>query len=307
VAAVPRRWRLLGLIALVLVAFTAGGLAMALSRNSATAAGHPRADATALGAQAAARRQAASWVVQQVSRAAVVSCDPLMCSVLQGAGFPASNLLVLRPGDPGPLGSDLVVATAVLRSQFGSRLAAVYAPVVLAAFGTGNAMIDVRAIAPDGATEYLGQFRSDLAARIAAGTQLLRNRKILVSPATRLQLAAGQVDSRLLAMLAPMAALHSLRIAAFGDPAPGAGAGVPVTSVVLTAAGTGATQPTVENTVLHSLRAFLRAQQTPYLPAQIQIVRLAAGRRALRIQFAVPDPLGLLGIGHPVVKIPSKS
>jgi hypothetical protein len=37
---------------------------------------------------AAVRDQAASWVVQQVSRATIVSCDPAMCAALRARGFP---------------------------------------------------------------------------------------------------------------------------------------------------------------------------------------------------------------------------
>ncbi len=53
-----------------------------------------------------------------------------------------------------PLGSDLVVATPALRSQFGARLASVYAPVVIASFGSGAARIDIRAVAADGTAAY---------------------------------------------------------------------------------------------------------------------------------------------------------
>ena len=77
-----------------------------------------------------------------------------MCAALQSAGLPAADLLVLGTATPDPLGADLVVATAAVRSQFGARLAGVYAPVVLARFGTGAAGIDVRVIAPGGAPAY---------------------------------------------------------------------------------------------------------------------------------------------------------
>jgi hypothetical protein len=40
---------------------------------------------------------------------------------------------------------------------------------------------------------------------------------------------------------------------------------------------------------------FLRAQRDPYLAAHIQTMRLAGGQNILRIEFAAPSPLGLLG------------
>ena len=64
---------------------------------------------------------------------------------------PSGNLpWCLGPGAGDPLGSDVVLGTAAVRGLFGSRLAAVYAPEVLAGFGTGPARIDVRIVAPDG-------------------------------------------------------------------------------------------------------------------------------------------------------------
>ena len=90
---------------------------------------------------------------------------------------------MLGPGQGDPLGSDILVATAAVRSQFGSRLASVYAPVVVAAFGTGAARIDVRVEAPDGAAAYRAGLAADVAARKAAGAQILRNAAIEDRPA----------------------------------------------------------------------------------------------------------------------------
>ena len=100
----------------------------------------------------------------QVSRSSVVACDPVMCSALQAQGLPAASLIELSPTADGPLGSAVVVATAAVRSQFGARLTTVYAPTVLAAFGTGTARIEVRVTAPDGAPAYLSSLSSDLTA-----------------------------------------------------------------------------------------------------------------------------------------------
>ena len=107
-------------------------------------------------AATAARAQAAAWVAHQVSTSAISSCDPAMCAALAQHGIAAGNLLVLRPGASDPLGSDVVLATAAVRGMFGSRLADVYAPEVLASFGTGQARVDVRIVAPDGAARLPG-------------------------------------------------------------------------------------------------------------------------------------------------------
>src|ERR1700677_2802948 len=123
-------------------------------------------------ASALARGQAAAWVAQQVSPSAIVSCDPAMCSVLQAHGVPSSQLLVLLLADADPLGSDVVVATSAVRDQFGASLISVYAPEVLASFGSGTARIDIRAIAPDGAQAFEDGLAADQSARTGAGQQL---------------------------------------------------------------------------------------------------------------------------------------
>jgi len=80
------------------------------------------------------RLAAAKWVATQVSTSEIVSCDLEMCGEVQDSGFPAGQLMVLAPTAPDPLGSEVVIATPAIQSQFGIRLATVYAPQVLASF-----------------------------------------------------------------------------------------------------------------------------------------------------------------------------
>ena len=58
---------------------------------------------------------------------------------------------MLKPGRTNPLDSTVIVATPILRSQIGSRLTSVYAPGLLARFGSGSRQIQVRSIALHGA------------------------------------------------------------------------------------------------------------------------------------------------------------
>jgi hypothetical protein len=289
------RWRIVIMAALVAVVFVAGAVTVTLSRPGQRAAGHPGggapAGAGALAAAAAARQQAAGWVATQASADAIVACDPAMCTALQARGVPASRLLVLSPGGADPLGSDLVVATPAVRSEFGPRLAGVYAPAVLAVFGQGAAQIDVRAAAPDGAAAYRAQLATDVRARRADGRLLLHNRHIRVTAAAGTALARGEVDSRLLVTLATLADLHPLDITGFGAPAPGASAGVPLRTAYITAAPPpGARRPAS----LSRLSAVLRAQRPPYLPASVQTVQISPGRAVLKVTYPAPSPLGLL-------------
>lgn len=288
------RWRLAGLIGLVIVVFAAGALTMRLTgRNSPAASGHParRATGGTVAAAAKTRSAAAAWVTTQVSHGAIVACDPVMCNVLRQHGFPAGSTLPISSAANDPLGSAVVIADAAVRNYFGPRLKDEYAPVAIASFGSGTARVQVLVIAADGALAYGKALQADQRARRLTGQELLGNPRITTSPAARADIASGQVDSRLLISLAPLAAqVHQVRIASFSPPAPGAAPGVPLRSVDLAVPnGTDA------SSYLAAARSFLRAQRAPYLASVIEITRLADGSRVLRVGFSAPSPLGLLG------------
>jgi len=273
------------------VALVAVGLGVALSRNGKPGHGTSGTATSGLSASTAARTDAANWIASQVSRATIVACDPVMCSVLQSGGFPSANLEVLRPGALDPLDSDLIVATPVLRSQFGSRLQSVYAPMIISSFGTGAEAVQVRVVASDGAPAYLRQLDSDFAARKSVGRALLDNPKVVTYPSARGPLAAGLVDTRLLTTVSTMSQLYPLRIVAFGDDSPDANPMTPLRSATLVpgTSGTGGSTATLDK-----MRTFLAQQQAPFLPALIQIVRLPSGQAALHFEFTAPSQLGLL-------------
>jgi hypothetical protein len=221
-----------------------------------------------------------------------VACDSLVCSSLATHGFPAGNLTVLKPTAPDPYGSALVIATADIRSQFGSKLSAVYAPEVIASFGSGTSRIDVRVIAPGGPSVQSAALAADLAARKSSGAQLLRNGRITVSSAARGPLAAGLVDSRLLATLAFLAGQQPVDVIGVGGVARGADPGVPTRALYL--AETDAAAHLSSSAYVSALENALHRQSPPYVPLAIQTVRLPDGQSALEIEFAAPSPLGLL-------------
>jgi hypothetical protein len=196
--------------------------------------------------------------------------------------------MTLGPGSGDPLGSAVIVATAAVRSQFGNRLTTVYAPTVIASFGSGSAQIDVRAYAAGGAAAYLAALRADQLARQNIGRKLLHNSHVSALPAAQRQLAAGEVDSRLLITIATLASEGSrVRIVSFGDSGPGAGAGVPLRAAEI------ASPPGAKSSNLQSVLAFLRVQQPPYL-AHTTLTHLADGQQAVQIVYDAPSPLGLL-------------
>jgi hypothetical protein len=287
------RWRLAAVIGLVIVVFAAGALTMRLiGRNSPAASGHPaHPTGGAVAAAAATRSEAAAWVTTEVSHGAIVACDPVMCNVLKQHGFPAGSMLPIASPANDPLGSAVVIADAAVRNYFGPRLKDEYAPVAIASFGSGTAQIQVLVIAADGALAYGKALQADQRARRLTGQELLGNPRITTSPAARADIASGQVDSRLLISLAPLAAqVHEVRIASFSPAAPGAAPGVPLRSMDLAVPdGTSA------SSYLAAAQSFLRAQRAPYLASTIEITRLADGSRVLHVGFSAPSPLGLLG------------
>jgi hypothetical protein len=250
--------------------------------GSAPPAPHVTSSVTKAQAAVVTADQAAAWVARQVSPDAIVACDPRMCSALTGYGVPQDRQLVLRASSVTPLGADVVVATATVRGQFGPRLASVFAPQVIASFGSGAGLVAIRVVAPDGAAVYESELASDAHARMMAGQELLRNGSISMSASARAALAAGEVDPRLLVTLAALAGLGAepVRVVAFGDPSPGAS--VPLRSAELAGAG---------DRSVTSMLTFLRAQRPPYLPA---IARIVSG--LLNVEYAAPSPLGLLNV-----------
>jgi hypothetical protein len=277
--------------AFLVAAVIAGSVAVSRLVLGARAPARTRPGAAA-SSPGAAGNQAAGWIAAQVSRSAAVSCDPVMCQALRARGMPARDLDVLRPGAD-PLRSQVIVATAAVRRELGQRLGSVYAPAIIASFGSGRARVDIRVTAPDGAAAYRSALSADLAAREAAGAQLLASPRVTISAAARKQLLAGHVDTRLLIAIVTISGQLPVGILAFGDPGPGAGAGSPLRSAAL--AGAENSQVTGGSSSVEQMLTFLQVQKPPYAPAWTQTARLPGGQPILRVEFAAPAPLGLLG------------
>jgi hypothetical protein len=294
-----RHWRA-AVVAVVVLAVAAAGVtagAVWLTSGRHTTASPPRtvsppsapAPGQAVSSAATVRQTAARWVTRQVNRDAIVACDPAMCALLHTSGFPAANLVPVLPDSTDPLGADLVMATAVVRSQFGRRLGRVYAPQVIARFGTGNQRIDVRQVLPAGSGGGDSRLGPKLREARSAARELLANRKIQVSGQARTILTKGYVDERLLATLAALAFRQPIDVLGFGDANPGAGAWVPLRSADLAAADP--THGLSARAYRHALLSFLRAQRTAlYRATSISLLTTGSGTRVVRIEFAAPSP-----------------
>jgi hypothetical protein len=285
------------LVASALAVIAAVSLAVSVTRYVTGARGDVHASGHALSPamqrqEAKVRAQAATWVTQQVSRDDVVSCDQAMCAALTADGFPQRNLIVLGSTSTYPKTSAVVIETAAVRGLFGTSLHAV-APAVLATFCSGDSLITIRVIAPDGAAAYYKALAQDLAARKATGAALLQVNVITLSPTARKQLIVGRADSRLLLAIAALAAKLPIDIVQFGNTAPGADADMPLRYADL--AQNDQAAHLAASAYLRSVRADLDLVQAEYRPASIATVVLPGGQTVLRIECTAPSPLGLLG------------
>jgi putative peptide zinc metalloprotease protein len=228
--------------------------------------------------------RAAAWVAHEVSPGTVVSCDPAACDQVRRRGFPAGQLKALGPATRDPLGSGVVIATPALRTEFGTRLATVYAPLVMAGFGSGPDRVEVRAVASGGAADLAARLSAQHASLTSAGRDLLRNPTIVATPGARVVLQAGHADPRLLAVLSVLSSQQSVRIVAFGDAPPGASSAVPLRNVQLRVAS-----PADRSAIV----SFLDAQKGTYRPDVIASARDAQGQSVVTVGFDAPDPLSI--------------
>ena len=230
-----------------------------------------------------ARDHAAAWVARQVSRATMVSCDPVTCALIESHGFPASHVRILGPGKGNPLVSNVVVATPAVRHQFGPQLTSVYAPGLLATFGSGSRQVNIQLVAPHGVAAYRAALNADLQNRRQSGAGLSGSNRIQAPFTVRNQLAAGQVDSRLMITLALMASLHPVHLVSFGDGGPHPDS-APLRSAELSLTGSAQKKAAL---------TFLRQQQPPYQPAHVTTEPMGGDRTLLIMVFAAPSPVGL--------------
>jgi serine/threonine protein kinase len=289
-----RPWRATAVAASVLLVAGLGGTALVLSQHGTPPApqtgSHP-GNSPPPNTENAARNQAVTWIVHRVSRASLVACDPLMCDQLASKGFPGTNLVRIGPQSNDALGVGLVVATAAVRAQFRDRLA-VWAPAILAAFGSGNARIDIRWAYPGGATAYNAAQQAYARARKTIDALLLGNDRFTFPAGAQAALRNGQIDPRLPKLLAYLVQSHRLQIVDFGDKAPGGGPASLMQSVDLATPDTAAHLTRAK--FLRWIQEVVHSQRAQYHPSLSQVT-LPTGQTVLRIAYPVPSPLSPSG------------
>jgi hypothetical protein len=283
------RWRVAAVLAAVLLMAGLGGAALALAQQGtppARPADRQQGNSPPASNEAEVRSQAVTWILHQVSRATFVACDPVVCNDLARGGFP--NLLTISPQSNDPLVAQLVVSTAAVRAQLRDRLASVWAPAIIAAFGSGNDRIEIRLEFPGGATGYRDVAGKYLHARKTLDALLLTNGGITFSAKARAQLRSGEIDPRLPELLSIMVHRHPVQVAGFVDQSPGGGPASLLRSMDLATADPPA--HLTSSSYIDWMQSFIKAQRTKYRAA-LSLVNLPTGQVVMRIWFRAPSPL----------------
>lgn len=292
----PFRLAILAVAGLLVAGLVVGYRALFLTDSPS--GGRPSGPSVAAGgpvsAAATARAEAATWASANIADTAVLACDTATCAELQARGYPATALVGLTADARDIRRADLVVVTAAVEALLGRRnLAALTAAQPVAVFGSGDAVIELRAVAPGGPDAYERRATQDRRQRAAAGAQLNQTPRLELAPSAGEQLRAGRVDARLLTVLPALLADHTLTVDSFLVTAaeqPGA----PLR--VMDIARVDGADVAADRAGTVDIIRFLNAQWPPFLPASAEVVDGPNGP-VLRISYPAPSPLGLLGNG----------
>ncbi len=178
--------------------------------------------------------------------------------------------------------------------MFGTSLGAQAAPEVLSTVGSGSAIIRIRVVSPHGAAAYQRALGADQAVRKQTGAALLGSGgQISTQPLAHEQLAAGDVDTRLLYVITVLAGTTPIDIVDFGNIATGASPGLPLRYADLAEKDKAAHLS--QTAYVSGLQRVLRRLPAQYRPIRVVTVQLGPTEKVLRIEAPAPSPLGLLG------------
>jgi hypothetical protein len=194
----------------------------------------------------------------------LVADDAVWADLVVGpGGLPAAQVTSVAalglPDDVGPAqpaweDHQVVVATAAVRAAAPDALLRDAVP--LAVFGSGADRVEVLRAGPRPDVPH------DVAAATVQGTALAANPALTASPEAAAELAAGQVDTRLMTTLVALAAAGPVELRDLPAPPAEQAAGLPRRVAEL---GFGSPEEA------RSAAGLLRAQQPPYLPARVEL------------------------------------
>jgi hypothetical protein len=276
-------------VAVALIGGGAAAYALFGKSTSSTTGSHPL---TALQrAEASNRARAVTWVVGQVSPSTVVSCDPQTCAGLVEHGYPKASVRPLGPTSNYPKDSSVVIETTSVQHIFGTSLAVKWAPEILDSIGSGSAQVTIRVIAPDGSAAYQRQLKTDLSSRKQYGGALIGSRQIGTPKLVTAQLAAGQVDTRLLLAILALGSAHPIDVVDFGNVATD-----PSTNLPLRYADLAEHVPAAHLTDAAYVQAILSVLKTlpgNFRPLWTRSLSLPGGQVVLRVAYSAPSPLNV--------------
>lgn len=253
-------------------------------------------------------RQAAQWLQEHLDPSAYVVTDEGLADELSAQGFPAQRLRryttgdtasheLVTSGDPGPA-RGVVVATPALLSAVSTDPGAgraLQALPLLARFGAEGQAVQVFQVAQrdtdQGDPAGDAATRADQTQRRQAGRQLAGNPRLRLTGTAAQALAQGDVDARLLALLAQLTAGHILDVDALPVPPGEEGLGGPRRIAILRAVD--GVPVTGDDGPAARVAAQARAQSAPYTPS-VQLRQRPVGGPVLEIAYDLPSPVGLL-------------
>jgi hypothetical protein len=239
---------------------------------------------------------AQDWVLTNLPSRPKLVVDDRVWAALVDAGYPAEQLAAVSGlGPDRPAWSWTDAGYAVGRD---ADLAGAEDPVgaarrgsqPVAAFGTGADRVVVRRVVTDPGAAAAA--REEATGRAGAGAGLAANPRLDLSPVAAGLLRGGQVDARVLSVLAAISGEHSLRIADF-PVVPGEDPSAPRRLVAVS---------TIDNRTVTAgapgvrlLDQWLRAQQPPFRPIAADLAR-SGGAEVLLVRY---DALGSTGLLPP--------
>ncbi|MFJ4225291.1 ArnT family glycosyltransferase [Microbacterium sp. NPDC089695] len=225
-------------------------------------------------------RDAQSWLVDNAGTDQRVIVDDAMWVDLVKAGWDRDNVIWYYKLDTDPAvqaqspngwrDADYVITTDSMRTfpgAFPQVQQAIDNSVVVASFGSGTQAVEVRRVAIDGAEQAAAAADDAEATRAALGAELATNPEVDVTDADRDRLIAGQVDSRIIAVLATLAGAGSVTVGGFPI-VPGED-GMPFRQLALTAIGG---SPTIVDGELSAVaQAFVESLSGSYEPSDVTV------------------------------------
>ncbi|WP_144874595.1 glycosyltransferase family 39 protein [Microbacterium sp. 1.5R] len=173
-------------------------------------------------------RGAEQWLDENATTDQRIIVDDAMWVDLVRAGWDRDNVIWYYKLDTDPAvqadspngwrDADYVVTTDSMRTfpgAFPQVQEAIDNSVVVASFGTGPQAVEVRRVTIDGAEQAAISQEDAVAQRAQLGAQLATNPAVVLTGADRDRLVAGQIDVRIISVLAAVAGTGSVSVAGF--------------------------------------------------------------------------------------------